>query len=72
MIYSKKLPDTHKDDERYHYHHEVPGQFIKMKEMGSDNYITFQKDRWRYDSCGGTIMFYYYICNSCGKEKKVK
>jgi hypothetical protein len=71
-IYSKKLLDHHKDDIRYHYRHEVPGIFSKMKEMGTDDYITFQKNRWKCDSCEGTIRFYYYTCDNCGKEKIVK
>jgi hypothetical protein len=65
-IIHKKLLSSHKDDPAFKYRFEIPDNFIKLKEMGLDGYINYQKDRWKCSLCGGLIHFYYYRCSKCG------
>ena len=68
-IIHKKLLATHSGDPAFEYRYEIPDVFIKLKTLGIDNYLDFQKKKWKCNSCGGTILFYYYKCNKCGKER---
>lgn len=68
-IIHKKLLDTHRDDPRFAYRHEIPEVFPKLRTMGLDSYLNFQTQRWKCDSCGGTTQFYLYKCRNCGKEQ---
>jgi len=70
-VYRKKLLETHEHEDRYIYRYEIPEIFPKIKEMSIGDYIAFHKKRWKCDSCEGTIRFYHYTCDSCGKEKFV-
>ena len=67
-----KLLNTHPKDPRYTYRHEITNIFIKLKSMSINEYLNFQLQRWKCDSCGGTIKFYNYKCDKCGKEKMIK
>lgn len=71
-IFSSKLLGTHKKDPRFNYRFEIPLLLSKLKIMSSKNFIRFQKERWKCNSCGGTIRFYHYRCDKCGKESMVK
>ncbi len=66
-IIKKKLIDSHPEDPRFNYRHEIPAMFPVMKEIGTDAYIEIQKNRWTCPSCGGTILFYHHKCNKCGR-----
>ena len=67
-IIHKKLLSQHKGDPAFKYRFEIPDSFIKLKEIGLDGYLDFQKEWWKCDSCGGIIHFYYYKCSKCGKR----
>lgn len=69
--HKKKLLDTHPEDPRFKYRHEVPANFSKMKEKGIDDYLRYQKERWACPSCGGTVYFYHYRCGRCKREVSV-
>jgi len=71
-LINKKLINSHKNDPRYHYRHEIPKNFAKLKSIGLDNYIEFQKQRWKCSSCDGTVYFYKYKCNTCEKKQLIK
>jgi len=71
-IFNKKLRSTHQDDPRFTYRYELPELLNKLKTLGVKSYINFQRQRWKCDSCGGTIRFYHYKCDKCGKEAMVK
>lgn len=62
-----KLIDSHPGDMRYKYRHEIPGIFVKMRDMEVKAYLEFQKERWTCPDCGGIIHFYKYRCSDCGK-----
>ena len=64
----KKLLDTHPGDPKFKYRHEIPQNFKKMKEMGIEDFLEYQRQRWSCPSCGGTVHFYHYQCSKCGKE----
>ena len=70
-VIDKKF-NTHQGDQRYQYRHEIPKVFNRLKTMSIGDYLEFQKQRWRCRSCGGTVYFYYYRCNTCGKEQMIK
>jgi len=67
-IHRKKLIDSHPDDAKYKYRHEIPEIFAKMTEMDTEDYLAFQKKRWSCPSCGGIVCFYKYTCSECGKK----
>jgi len=51
---------------------EIPYQFPKIKSMGIENYYKYQIQRWKCDTCEGTIRFYNYTCDNCGKKLLVQ
>lgn len=65
--HKKKIIDSHPDDLRFTYRHEIPRIFVKLKKISIQEYYDFQKQRWKCDSCEGTIKFYHYKCDKCGK-----
>lgn len=67
----KKLYDTHPGDAKFRYRHEIPEIFGKMKEMGIEDYLKYQKRRWSCPYCGGIVHFYHYKCSKCGKGVNV-
>ena len=71
-IFNNKLLSTHQDDPRFTYRYEIPDIFAKLKTMSVENYLDFQIQRWKCNSCSGTIQFYTYKCNKCGKEQMIK
>ena len=71
-IINKKIINSHPNDPRFTYRHEVPDIFAALKTMDIKYYHDFQIQRWKCDSCGGTIQFYHYKCNKCGNEKMIK
>ncbi|OPY29517.1 MAG: hypothetical protein A4E28_00834 [Methanocella sp. PtaU1.Bin125] len=66
-IYRKKLLDPHVGEPEFRYRHEIPGIFGKMKEMGPEEYIAWQRRRSTCPYCGGTVRFYHYRCDRCGR-----
>ena len=69
--FKKKLLSTHKTDPRYAYRHEIPAVFKKLKDMGLDGFLNWQKKRWKCPNCGHTIYFYHYKCSHCSYGKTV-
>jgi hypothetical protein len=72
LIFTKKLLSVHQDDPRFTYRFELPWLVARYKAAGLDDYISFQKPRWKCEACGGTVRFYHYTCDTCGKEKMIK
>jgi hypothetical protein len=65
---NKKLIDSHPGDNRFKYRHEIPENFIKLKNLGIEKYKEFQKQQWKCPACGGIIQFYLYKCRNCSNE----
>ncbi len=65
-IIKKKLLDTHMEDPRFAYRHEVIKIFPKLLELGEEHYHQYQKDRWICPICAGRVLFYEYRCIACG------
>ena len=65
---TKKLLTEHAGDPRFTYRFETPEVFARLKTMGLDKYIEYQKNRWRCEYCGGTIKFYVYKCSNCNAK----
>ena len=68
----KKLINSHRDNPKFHYRHEIPEVFSKLREMTLSDFLQFQKQRWTCNRCGGTIRFYHYACDQCGRSKLVR
>jgi hypothetical protein len=62
------LLHSHPGEIKFKYRHEIPEIFQKLKELGVDDYLEFQKQRWSCSSCGSRVNFYHYKCSKCGKE----
>ena len=69
-IVNKKLVESHPHDVHFTYRHEIPDSFRKLKSMGVEVFYKYQVQRWKC-TCGGTIQFYSYKCNTCGAERLV-
>lgn len=65
---NKKLIDSHPGDCKFKYRHEIPDNLEKLKELGIEKYMDYQKYRWTCPSCDGIVYFYHYKCGKCGKE----
>jgi hypothetical protein len=64
---NRKLINSHKDDKRFKYRHEIPENMKKLEELGIDKFIKFKEKKYICPHCKGIIHFYYYKCSSCGK-----
>lgn len=65
---NKKLIHSHPEDVRFKYRHDVPENLRKLKELGREAYLEYQKQRWSCPSCSGRVVFYTYACVECGKH----
>lgn len=70
-IINKKLINSHLDNPKFKYPHEIPIVFAKLKSMSLNEYHKFQTLKWKCKSCNGTVYFYKYKCNSCRKEQMI-
>ena len=68
---NKKLINSHPGDSKFKYRHEIPTNLAKLKELGCEDYLEYQKSRWSCPTCGGVVYFYHYICSKCGLEVHV-
>lgn len=71
-IHDAKLGNSHPGDPRFTYRHEIPHNFRKMKELGQEKYILYQRERHACEDCGGLIHFYHYTCSQCGRKQHVE
>lgn len=70
-IINKKLFETHVDDPRFAYRHEITRIFPKLLILGEEQYLQYQKDRWICPICAGRVLFYKYRCADCGRNEIV-
>ena len=66
-IHYRKLIQSHPDDPKFKYRHEIPENFNKMKELGIELYLEYQQEKWSCPFCSGSVKFYHYTCTDCGK-----
>jgi hypothetical protein len=62
-----KLIQSHPNNSKYTYRHEIPENVSKFRSLGLDNYLNYQKQKWSCPDCGGRVTFYDYQCQQCGK-----
>lgn len=65
----EKLLESHVEDPRFAYRHEITRIFPKLLELGEEQYHQYQKDRWICPICGGRVLFYKYSCIDCGRNE---
>jgi hypothetical protein len=68
-IIKQKLLETHVEDPRFAYRHEVIRIFPKLLGLGEEQYYQYQKDRWICPICAGRVLFYDYRCVDCGRNE---
>ncbi|MCB2210467.1 DUF3795 domain-containing protein [bacterium] len=64
----RKLIDSHPGDPRFTYRHELPDNRKKFEQLGLDEYLVYQDQKWSCAQCGGRVLFYKYACEDCGLE----
>lgn len=64
---NKKLIDSHPENPKFAYRHEIEDNFKKFRELGPEAYLAYQVQRWTCPECGGRVLFYEYVCRNCGK-----
>ena len=61
-----KLINSHKNNPKMHYRHEIPNNMKNLNTMGIDKWAAEQEKLWKCPDCGELIIFYNYECVSCG------
>lgn len=64
---NQKLINSHPDDPRFEYRHEIEENQKKFLELGLEAYLAYQNQRWTCPECGERVIFYDYVCRHCGK-----
>jgi len=67
---SNKLINSHPNDLKFTYRHEIPNNVENINTVGFYQWIKAQKNKWKCDTCGGPIVFYNYTCIKCNKNYK--
>ena len=68
-VYLAKLPDSHAGDSRFTYRHELFDSLTRLAEIGVEQWILEQEQKWRCPECGGVVSFYKYTCAKCGYKQ---
>jgi len=64
----EKLKNSHPCDVRFKYRHEIYDNIERIKEIGVENWVKKQKNRFKCPKCNGRVLWYKYKCNECGYE----
>lgn len=65
---NRKLINSHPNDKKYSYRHEIPENFKLIETLGMEQGLKELDKRWQCPECGGRILFYAYTCSSCGQQ----
>ncbi|MFO8018201.1 MAG: DUF3795 domain-containing protein [Promethearchaeia archaeon] len=66
-----KLIKSQKGRKEYDYRHNIPANFRMINKKGLDGWLQYQKEKWRCKKCGGSGVFYNFICWDCKKPLNV-
>lgn len=69
-IVNKKLLTNHKDQKEFEYRYEIIEDMKRLKEIGVDELIKLKNKEYTCPNCNGTIAFYNFKCNTCGRVYK--
>jgi hypothetical protein len=61
----EKLKNSHPEDVRFRYRHEIYDNLEGIKEIGMENWVKKQENRFKCPKCNGRIVWYTYKCNEC-------
>ena len=64
----EKLKNSHHDEVRFKYRHEIYDNLEKINEIGIENWVEDQKNRFKCPKCNGHVFWYKYKCNECGYD----
>ncbi|TFF98960.1 MAG: DUF3795 domain-containing protein [Promethearchaeota archaeon] len=65
---TSKLINSHPNDFRFTYRHEIPNNIIRIKSLGFTKWIEREKEKWKCNKCGNFIVFYDYKCIECNNK----
>ena len=65
-LINQKLIQSHPNDKRYAYRHEIPENVQKFRTLGQAAFLIYQDQKWSCPECGGRVTFYDYLCQRCG------
>ncbi len=68
---NKKLLNSHPGEMKYNYRHQVAENWAKLRELGLEAYLEYQRERWTCPTCGDRVFFYHYKCGECGRDVTV-
>lgn len=68
----KKLFNSHSDDPKYQYRHEIIKNLEMLSELGVKDYLKYQEKKWECPSCKGRVYWYHYRCSQCNQESLSK
>ena len=71
QLIRKKLIDSHPEDWKFQYRHDIQNNFEMMKNLGMKDYLEYQQIKWSCPICRGRIHFYHYQCSQCGKKIRI-
>ena len=64
----RKLFNSHPEDPRFQYRHEIIKNLERLSELGIKAYLEYQDKKWECPSCKGRVHWYHYRCSQCKKE----
>ncbi|AXV37294.1 MAG: hypothetical protein CIT01_03310 [Methanobacterium sp. BRmetb2] len=64
----EKLKNSYPGEARFKYRHEIYDNLKKIREIGVENWVEDQKNRFKCPKCNGPILWYKYKCKECGYE----
>ena len=68
QLLEKKLKNSHPGETRFKYRHEIYDNLRGIKEIGVENWLKEQRNRFRCPKCNGSVMWYVYKCKECEFE----
>jgi len=63
-----KLKNSHLEDERYDYRHQMFYNLVRIEKIGLEDWLEEQSEIWTCSKCGGRVAFYKNKCLDCGED----
>ncbi len=61
----KKLINSHENEPKFQYRHEIPNNMKELNEKGIDSWAAEQEKLWKCPNCDNDVIWYNYECVSC-------
>ena len=64
----EKLKNSHPNESKFRYRHEIFDNLEKIKRLGVKNWIKEQEKKYKCPKCPGNMVWYDYKCKNCGYD----